>query len=228
MSNEIILDGATYVSAGTASKSFDMTRDYIARLCREKRVNGQRIGKNWFVSEHSLKEFIVAQRCARALRNGSLSQERIIEYHTHRTVPSKQTAPAGVAQTIKTQLERTVSHPKKGTAAAASEIMNTPSGVAQAALQAVHVPLYQITPVLDVVHRLIAALCACCIFFGGYAILDPSGLHTNVSFMLARAERIHAATDHLAADFSHATEMLTAASNASMQALIVVSMSANH
>src|SRR3989344_2032937 len=59
MSDEIFFDGKRYISAHDAASSSDLTRDYIARLCRDGRVTGRRIGKNWYVEHASLKDFLI-------------------------------------------------------------------------------------------------------------------------------------------------------------------------
>ncbi len=185
MGNEITLNGTRYISAASASDSFHMTRDYIARLCRQNRVAGKRIGRSWFVAEQSLKEFIVSQQYVRTLRNEELSKERIGTYH-YSQLPfdedsSRDAASSGVS--IKDQFENALTQPRRHAASTiASDLTNTPSGASYAALHMAHVPLYQIPPALEIIHKLIALLCACLFFTCGYAILDPSGLHTGTSF----------------------------------------------
>src|SRR3989338_3253027 len=81
MSDEIFFDGKRYISAHDAAASADLTRDYIARLCRDGRVAGRRIGKNWYVDHASLKDFLVTQEYAKSSRSESLVRERVYEYH---------------------------------------------------------------------------------------------------------------------------------------------------
>src|SRR3990167_10423398 len=81
MSDEITIDGITYVSTGDASIHLGLSRDYIARLCRDGKVRGRRIGKNWYVDHNSFQSFLVGQEYAKSRRNESLVQERRREYH---------------------------------------------------------------------------------------------------------------------------------------------------
>src|SRR3989344_5639505 len=88
MSDEIFFDGKRFISANDAASSADLTRDYIARLCRDGRVAGRRIGKNWYVDQASLKAFLITQEYAKSLRSESLTSERAREYHGRDVVQS--------------------------------------------------------------------------------------------------------------------------------------------
>ena len=81
MSDEIFFDGIRHISANDAAASSGFTRDYIARLCRDGKVRGRRIGKNWYVDHNSFQSFLVGQEYAKSRRNESLVQERRREYH---------------------------------------------------------------------------------------------------------------------------------------------------
>lgn len=223
MSNEITLNGMTYISAGSASKSFHMTRDYIARLCRENRVKGERIGKSWFVVEQSLKEFLLSQKYSRALRAESLSQERRNEYYIQQVQPAASMQRLSqTSQTIKQQLEQTFAQ-RRSVSAATAELMNTPSGVAHAALQAAHIPIYQVTPFLEVIHKLMAVLCACFIFFAGYAILDPIGMHSGTVLAYNGIQKANSALESLTTTLPANTKAFTASASDPIQALQAVS-----
>ena len=58
MSDEIFFNGVRFISAQEAGEISNFTRDYVARLCRDGRVRGRRVGKNWYVDESALKELI--------------------------------------------------------------------------------------------------------------------------------------------------------------------------
>ena len=60
MNTPISINGGQYISAIEAAQKTGFVRDYIARLCREGKVRGTQIGKNWFVDPHSLDAFIAA------------------------------------------------------------------------------------------------------------------------------------------------------------------------
>src|SRR3989344_6060360 len=81
MSDEIFFDGKRYISANEAGISVGFTRDYIARLCRDGKISGRRVGKHWYVEQASLKDFLVTQEYAKSRRSESLTEERIREYH---------------------------------------------------------------------------------------------------------------------------------------------------
>ncbi|MHB1086757.1 MAG: helix-turn-helix domain-containing protein, partial [Minisyncoccota bacterium] len=92
MSDEIFFDGQRFISAAEASSTADLSRDYVARLCRDGKVKGRRIGKNWYVHEDSLKQFLIEQNHAKEIRRGQLSSERTKEYFlAHRVLPPAST-----------------------------------------------------------------------------------------------------------------------------------------
>src|SRR4051812_26156002 len=84
MAEEIIFNGAKHVSAHDAAVHSGLTRDYIAKLCRDKKIRGTRVGKNWFVEEASFKAFLVQQAHAKSLRQEALKKERAEKYKTQR------------------------------------------------------------------------------------------------------------------------------------------------
>src|SRR3989344_3831283 len=98
MSDEIFFNGVRFVSAQEAAEISNLTRDYVARLCRDGRVRGRRIGKNWYVDELALKDFLVQQEYIKAKRREELVRERQEEYNT--VYPSK----ASVSSTASTRV----------------------------------------------------------------------------------------------------------------------------
>ncbi|MCE9541112.1 hypothetical protein K8R03_00960, partial [Candidatus Kaiserbacteria bacterium] len=80
MSDEIFFDGVRYVSAADAAADSGFTRDYVARLCRDGKVKGKRVGKNWYVDKSSLTGFVLSQEHAKGLRRESLAETRSKEY----------------------------------------------------------------------------------------------------------------------------------------------------
>jgi len=81
MSDQIYFDGKRFVSASDASLHSGLTRDYVAKLCRDGKVNGRRVGKNWYVEHSALQDFLVSQEYARTKRREELSAVRAREYH---------------------------------------------------------------------------------------------------------------------------------------------------
>jgi hypothetical protein len=56
--NEFVLNGARYVSAREIARTHGYDRDYIARLCRQGKVSGHRLGRHWYVHVESFADFI--------------------------------------------------------------------------------------------------------------------------------------------------------------------------
>src|SRR3989338_9416068 len=61
MSDEIFFDGIRYISASDASRESGFTQDHVARLCREGKITGKQIGKNWYLSLPSFQKFVLTQ-----------------------------------------------------------------------------------------------------------------------------------------------------------------------
>jgi hypothetical protein len=57
-SNEFVLNGARYLSAREIARKHGYVHDYVARLCREGKVSGHQLGRNWYVDANSFTEFI--------------------------------------------------------------------------------------------------------------------------------------------------------------------------
>jgi hypothetical protein len=56
--NEFVLNGARYLSAREIARTHGYVRDYVARLCRQGKVSGHRLGRNWYVQVESFADFI--------------------------------------------------------------------------------------------------------------------------------------------------------------------------
>ena len=80
MSDEIYFEGVKYISAADAAGRFNLTRDYIARLARDGKIRGRRIGKYWFVNDESLDGFLQHVNLQKEVRKRILSQKRASEY----------------------------------------------------------------------------------------------------------------------------------------------------
>ena len=55
---ELFLDGAPYRSAADIARTHGYVRDYVARLCREGKVRGRRLGRLWYVDAESFAAFL--------------------------------------------------------------------------------------------------------------------------------------------------------------------------
>lgn len=52
----LTIKGVTYLSSKHAAKVTGYAKDYVGQLCREGRVQAQLVGRNWYVSEQSIRE----------------------------------------------------------------------------------------------------------------------------------------------------------------------------
>jgi hypothetical protein len=59
--SEIIIGGVPYHSAAEIARKYGYVRDYVARLCRQGKVRGQRLGKLWYVDTESFATFVRGQ-----------------------------------------------------------------------------------------------------------------------------------------------------------------------
>lgn len=54
--DSLTIEGKEYVSSKRASDITGYAKDYIGQLCREGRVEARLVGRNWYISEASLKD----------------------------------------------------------------------------------------------------------------------------------------------------------------------------
>ena len=200
MSDEIFFDGKRYISAHDAASSSNLTRDYIARLCRDGRLAGRRIGKNWYVEHASLTTFLVTQEFAKSTRNESLTRERTREYHGDaesqfiKKTPSPGTPAVPVAVQaavfpaapyvsrvissrageIKNKLAAAVAAQTGDGVGQAKYLFSAPGGLAHAALSTAHVPAYALSPITEFFHKVTALALAAMLTFGTYAAVDSA------------------------------------------------------
>ena len=52
---------------------FGVTNDYISQLCRANKIEGRLIGRVWYVSEKSLKEYLEGKRQVQEQKNNSMA-----------------------------------------------------------------------------------------------------------------------------------------------------------
>lgn len=55
MADFFVIEGQNYISSKRASELTGYAKDYIGQLCRMGKIDAKLIGRNWFVSESSLK-----------------------------------------------------------------------------------------------------------------------------------------------------------------------------
>jgi hypothetical protein len=73
-SNEIIVDGIRYVSAGELAIAHGYVRDWVARLARQGTIRGRRLGGIWYVDEQSFAAYRRRINVASEQSAGSASQ----------------------------------------------------------------------------------------------------------------------------------------------------------
>jgi hypothetical protein len=66
-SYEINIGGVPYQPAAEVASKYGYVRDYVARLCRQGKVRGRRLGKLWYVDAESFAAFIRGQAHGRIL-----------------------------------------------------------------------------------------------------------------------------------------------------------------
>ena len=74
-----------YITASDAGRVVGYTSDYVARLAREKKVRGRRIGRQWLVDPQSLALFVADAEKQKLLRSDAVRQERKKEHAQTRT-----------------------------------------------------------------------------------------------------------------------------------------------
>lgn len=55
--NTISIGGKKYVKATDIARELGYTRDYVGQLCRGKKVDSHLVGRSWYVSENSIREY---------------------------------------------------------------------------------------------------------------------------------------------------------------------------
>ncbi|HUO50613.1 MAG TPA: helix-turn-helix domain-containing protein, partial [Candidatus Paceibacterota bacterium] len=164
MSEEIFFSGVKYISASEAAEICNLTRDYVARLAREGKIESKRLGRNWYVSEASLKDFLIGLEYNNILRRQELARDRKEEYKARAAAQAG--AVSSIAQAAGDVHRKVTNAAVKGTAQLASTantmLANT-SG---------HIPLYAVSPGFELLHKVVAAVLGILFFVGVYAMGD--------------------------------------------------------
>jgi hypothetical protein len=84
MSEEMYFDNKKFISAGDASPLCNVTRDHIARICRQGKVDARRVEKIWYVEIDSLLSFFRKQESMRQDRNLQLKKRLTAEYRNEK------------------------------------------------------------------------------------------------------------------------------------------------
>ena len=192
MTDEIFFDGVQYLSAKDAGRRAGFVRDYVARLCREGKIVGKQVGKNWYVSWPAFQSFLLTQAHANSSRSEELAQQRIREYRTvqHRHGPSVPNGHNKVLDlkkppsNLREHMARALARPQANqqiswlglpTSNLSAQSASMP-GMGDAALRlAAHSPL--ISPALEFLHKLTALVVALALTLGTYALVDTKFAH---------------------------------------------------
>jgi len=76
MFTQIEINGSTLVPLKDAAKVVSYSRDYLAKLAREKKVVATQVGRQWFVDMDSLQKFVDDVTLEQEIRNQHLREER--------------------------------------------------------------------------------------------------------------------------------------------------------
>ncbi|MEK7132551.1 MAG: hypothetical protein AAB830_00715, partial [Patescibacteria group bacterium] len=234
MTDEIFFDGIRYISASEAAREAGLTRDYVARLCRENKIRGKQVGKNWYASKEALGSFLLKQGHEHITRNEELARKRAEEYRSafqENILPKNQTiADTAIASVenlqppnnLVAEVPLPLTSPQLTRAISfASHMANGPTGAVDAAYRLVpHATIALVSPVMEFAHKLFAVVVATMLTFGTYALVDTerarlvSGMIRNGSLALMNSgELINSlalnAKEQVAAVGSNPTEYIS-------------------
>jgi hypothetical protein len=66
--DSVLMDGRRYVTARKISEQYGFSAKQLARLALDSKVNGEYLGRLWYISEYSLNEYIDDQIAANRRR----------------------------------------------------------------------------------------------------------------------------------------------------------------
>lgn len=75
MSKEVFFNNKKYLSSKDAGNQAGYTHDYISRLCRERRIPGEKVGGSWYVEAEPFFIFLDEQKNKKSESNKNLSKE---------------------------------------------------------------------------------------------------------------------------------------------------------
>ncbi len=205
MSDEIFLQGEKYVSVNEAAAFVGFSRDHVARLCREGKVSGKRVGASWYVKESSFKDFLVLREMSRSRRYDDLAYARRHEYQT--TASPLLTSPVPAAGARKTSDAITV-RPHAEMSAYAS------------------VRTRALSPAEEFFEKCVVLATILMFTFGTYAAINPSALRrvadsiSDPSHLVATARAQLAAAADNPTTFSSALSSLARSLNGAVDGLV--------
>jgi trimeric autotransporter adhesin len=76
MSDHSSLPHSGYISSADAALRYGCSKDYISRMCREGKLKGQLIGRNWYIEKESFRELLAKKEGIRPESIQALAEER--------------------------------------------------------------------------------------------------------------------------------------------------------
>ncbi|NBV76708.1 hypothetical protein EBR66_00875, partial [bacterium] len=193
MSSPIFIDGKEYISAHKASEFSNLTRDYITKLLRDKKISGTHIGSKWFVEKKSLDSFLVELVRTKESRRIELQKAREREYASHRKHHTPQSTseahivPALSVRTPGEYMIRTRFLREKY----AHQLGAVPSGIGHAAYQSLpHAPIHHVHAVGEWVHKATAFFLALAITFSSFSFITNQNYKDVITSALYETAQI--------------------------------------
>ncbi|MDO8561528.1 MAG: hypothetical protein Q7S05_01745, partial [bacterium] len=184
---EMVSEGIRYISVSDAARASNLTRDHIARLCREDKVIGKQVGKNWFVSQISFQSFLLTQTHEHFSRSEELSRQRTREYRTvqgQRNISveppallPKNIISIGGLRPAESRQYNSDRFPSDFT----KSLSITPNLCQKSSR--LNQTEESINPTLELAHKLTALFVAAMLTFGTYSVVDPAPARTAYESM---------------------------------------------
>jgi excisionase family DNA binding protein len=80
MSGQIFIDSLRHVTAAEAARESGLTRDYLSKLAKARKIPGHRLGNIWLLDHKAVRSFVQKMKVSRAQRRAELSRMRVKEY----------------------------------------------------------------------------------------------------------------------------------------------------
>ncbi|HWP61699.1 MAG TPA: helix-turn-helix domain-containing protein, partial [Candidatus Paceibacterota bacterium] len=179
MAKEFFSDKAGYITANDAAALSGLTRDYVARLCRNKQIQGKLDGNQWYVEPKSLNAFMRAQEEAREIRRAELAKQRSTEYAKAAMAAPAASAAAGALVTPTTQAAMQVAQAAAPALDAAQTATISSSVTQLMANVAPHVTT-TIAPATDLLHKIITGGLVVLVALGAFATVNPQAARNTM------------------------------------------------
>src|SRR3989344_1298174 len=166
------IDGVKYIAAADAAQGAGLTRDYVGRLCREKKINGLLAGSVWYVDAKSLQAFLVTQSYEKTKRHEQLAKKRSQEYR--RVASARNFSALQNYSLFEKKNSSSLSSPEHKSSHVEKYFLHSNEAPAVAA--------YRATPVPRILTRIITVALVGTLSFGTYALIDPTGAREAIQY----------------------------------------------